>query len=179
MAKATVFPKSKMGWMHLAKRIFRNRGEIIYVKIPNAIMSSFTVILGLKVFFDMKSDSVAILNFSFAILGGLAGLCFTWSGTFAPEERVNAFIKHLGEKFLYASILIIVASCIHYELRHLDRIRVEYDPFHLSQDFYKWLSLIFKIIASLIFYRAANLALDKLCTLHFFLYRRNKEAGEE
>ena len=174
MENAQTLPKSTIAWPNFLKTLYKNRGEIIHVKIPNAIMISFTVILGLKVFFDMKSDSVAILNFSFAILGGLAGLCFTWSSTFSPEERINSFIKKLGEKFLYASILIIVASCIHYELKNLDKIRVEYDPFHLSMEFYYWLSLTFKIIASLIFYRAANIALDKLCTLHFFLYRRNK-----
>jgi hypothetical protein len=175
MINTQLFPKNLASATALFKKLYHNRGEIIYVKIPNAIVSAFTVILGLKVFFDLKSDSVAILNFSFAILGGLAGLCFTWSGTFAPQERVNTFIKKLGEKFLYASILIIVASCIHYELRNIDRIRVEYDPFHLSGEFYKWLTLFFKVIASLIFYRAANVALDKLCTLHYFLYRRNKE----
>ena len=160
-------------------KIFRktidNLGEIIYVRIPNILISSFTIILALKVFFDDKSDSVAILNFAFAILGGLAGLCFSWSGTFSPNDTANGFIKDLGEKLLYSSILIIIASCIHYELRHLDKIKTDFDPFHLSQNFYHILSLTLKVIASLIFYRAANMALDKLCTLHFFLYRRSKE----
>lgn len=174
MANTQIFPKAFVTLVSAWKKFYSKWGEIVYVKIPNAIMSSFTVILGLKVFFDMKSDSVAILNFSFAILGGLAGLCFTWSATFSPQHRVNTFIKDLGEKFLYAAILIIVASCIHYELRNLNRIRLEYDPFHLSSEFYNWLTLFFKVVASLIFYRAANVALDKLCTLHFFLYRRNK-----
>ena len=175
MPKSIQFPRTTLEVLNFLKLIYHKRAELIYVKIPNAIMSFFTVILGLKVFFDMKSDSVAILNFSFAILGGLAGLCFTWSATFGPEEKANSFIKKLGEKFFYSSILIIVASCIHYELRNINKIRLEYDPFHLSSEIYDWLTIIFKVIASLIFYRAANLALDKLCTLHFFLYRRHKE----
>ena len=155
-------------------KTINNLSEIVYVRIPNFLISIFTIMLALKVFFDDKSDSVAILNFAFAILGGLAGLCFTWSGTFSPEEKANGFIKELGEKFLYSSILIIVASSIHYELRHIDKVRAEFDPFYLSPTFYKTLTLLLKVIASLIFYKAANLALDKLCTLHFFLYRRNK-----
>ncbi len=160
--------------VELVKKIYGRKGEIFFVKIPNLIMHSFTIIVSLKVFFDLKSDSVAILNFSFAILGGLAGLCFTWSGTFSHAEKANGFIKELGEKFFYSAILIIVASCIHFELTNIDRVRIEYDPFHIDKKFYDYLTLGFKILASIIFYRAANIALDKICKLHFLLYKRNR-----
>jgi hypothetical protein len=68
----------------------------------------------LRVFDDFAKDTTTITNVAFGITVAFSSLSFRWSSTIEDSEEDKKQIAYCGERFLHASLLLILASVIKY-----------------------------------------------------------------
>ena len=96
-------------------------GRIFILYIPSALV----ILLGAFVFFDSfqsaDQDTTYLTNYGFAILIGLASICFSWVRNLDREKEplmINK-VTEAGENSFHSSIIFLIASGIKYSLVNL------------------------------------------------------------
>jgi hypothetical protein len=157
----------------VTRKVYDFISSLIFInRYPLAILIILVmlVLLGF-IFFIVGANSSVILqitNFAFAILLGLASVCFSWVRTFdSPENKIAISIRQSGELSLLAAILFLIASALNYLL----------SSFISTNNSSLISTMIFTIIkwtVLLIFFIAANIFLKVLARLLLVLRKRYK-----
>jgi hypothetical protein len=64
---------------------------------------------------DPKFDTLPITNYCFAIMGGCASICFSWSRNIEPEyKKAINNITFCGERCFFSAICFVMASALKY-----------------------------------------------------------------
>jgi hypothetical protein len=64
---------------------------------------------------DLKFDTLPITNYCFAIMGGCASICFSWSRNVDQlNKRLVNQISYCGERSFLAAVSFVLASALRY-----------------------------------------------------------------
>jgi hypothetical protein len=74
----------------------------------------YLLVLGyaIKMLNAPKEDALKFLNYSFAFVVALSGLCFAWSACLNAEDKKKDKVTYSGERFFHSSILLLVATLL-------------------------------------------------------------------
>jgi len=114
-----------------------------------------------------NEDALKLLNYSFAAIAILSGLCFAWSACLGNEDIKKDRITYSGERFLHSSILILIAILLKY-------LGVKYnETFFLG----KWIIFLYKIMIiysifmALLFFHAGLHTISKYLWISRFRHK--------
>ncbi len=99
-----------------------NYNRINLVILPTYILGLLGFVVVIHELLNKKNDTTNITNFGFAILVGMASVCFSWIRALSQDEpdSVAHSIRKAGEMFLHSAIIFILASSLKYTSFHLD-----------------------------------------------------------
>jgi hypothetical protein len=151
------------------KYFFNNYNKITIVIVPTILLAIFGLTFILDLFRDIKNDTTSLTNYGFAILAGLATICFSWTRGLdnSKEPIMIRKISRCGELAIQSAIIFLLASALKYSAIHIDKWTFE-DWKIISMP----LGAILNISYALCFTFASYKTYDVLIDINKILYER-------
>lgn len=134
----------------LGKRIMRFAKFNLWIFI---LVTVVFISVGTLMFLFNSPSSLGIVNYAFAIVGGLSGLCFSWARNFNDNDEKITQIKilELGEILLFSGILFLFSSAMAY-LKTFGIVYLSVSDFvRILTLILSWLAFVLRIIAFCMF----------------------------
>ncbi len=147
--------------------------KITLVNLPNFFILLFGYTLILYSFTNLKEDTTFLTNYGFAILVGVASICFSWVRSLdkTSEPKMISRLNKYGEYAVHAAIIFLLGSVVKYMALHLD---ILFNLFMLKQ----WITprlyvqIVMSSISSLCFTQAFIKANFSISGINLLLYER-------
>lgn len=146
-----------------------NFNKTFLVTLPNFLFGFVGACIIIYGFKNIKEDTTSLTNYGFAILAGIASICFSWTRGLdqAKEPSMIARISKAGESSLHCAILFLLASALKYGAIHLDTLipkswKIIYTIVGIS------LTITYSVCFTLGFYKVDRV----LCDINKLLYER-------
>lgn len=147
-------------------------GRIFILYIPSALV----ILLGAFVVFDnfhrADKDTTYLTNYGFAILIGIASICFSWARNMEKENEplMSMKVKIAGENSFHSAIIFLIASAIKYSLVNLD-LFISKNWYYIYAIVHFFLYLVFLICFTIAYIKFEGV----IRNLNFLLYERLNE----
>ncbi len=145
-----------------------------FFRTPEILVYFVFVYFAYFVLVDFKRDTLLLTNSAFAIIASFASLSFSFSRALANDKELSDRINFAGERFLHASLFLIIASVIKWTAQNVVLIE------GISR--YNWLTSIIiwsiTLITGILFFWAASFTHAALKTLNPILLKRLVRAGD-
>ncbi len=146
-----------------------NYYKINIVILPNLLIGLVGFVIVIHELLNVKNDTTHITNYGFAILVGMASVCFSWIRALSQSEndQVINSIRKAGEMFLHSAIIFLLASALKYASFHTDYLIPT--NFITITNILKYLLLV---IYSICFGTGFYKAFEGLIIMNLVLYKR-------
>ncbi len=143
--------------------------RINLVVLPNFLFSIVGITIVLYGFKNFKEDTTNLTNYGFAILAGIASICFSWIKVLDINKEPLMFgrVSNAAEGSFQCAITFILASALKYSSLHLEEfIPKSWTIIYLT--FYSILGFTYGICFTFGFIKVDNILSD----LNKLLYER-------
>jgi hypothetical protein len=99
-----------------------NYYKVNLVLLPNFFFNIIGISVVIYGFRNIKEDTTSLTNYGFAILAGIASVCFSWIRglDINNEPLMIERISKAGEGALHCAIIFLLASALKYSTLHLE-----------------------------------------------------------
>ncbi len=144
--------------------------HVYFSRVPVVLFYLVGVYYALLVLADFAKDTTAITNVAFGIAVAFSSLSFRWSSVISDSPEDKERIAYCGERFLHASLLLVIASVIKYVVVAIGPVPVG-SITHLSEITWRY-CVTFVFGVSVLFLYALAFAHTGVVFINRILWRR-------